>query len=298
MATSRINLLALRSRTGIVCAFAVLGAGAYFGTSLLAPTGHAESNGPYTVFKRGLGFTTLRLKHSEAVNHNTKRLVFEFPDENARSGLSLTSALLTISRPNNRWIPIIRPYTPISSLDKPGSIEFLIKHYPNGKASTHMHSLKPGDTLTFAATLKGFNWVPNQFSQVHLIAGGAGITPIYQLLQGILNNPEDKTNVNLVFGVNTERDLLLKKELEQYKERFPGRFNYSFAVSSLTDEKPSIRKGYVNEELLRDVVGKSDKDTMVFVCGPPAMEDSLVGSRSTPGVLGRLGFTSSQIYKF
>lgn len=36
------------------------------------------------------GFTTLRVQSIKAVNHNTKRLVFEFPDKNARSGLSLT----------------------------------------------------------------------------------------------------------------------------------------------------------------------------------------------------------------
>ena len=183
--------------------------------------------------------------------------------------------------------------------DRPGSIEFMVKHYPNGKASTHLHSLKPGDTLAFAAAIKGFSWVPNKFSQVYLIAGGAGITPIYQLIQGILNNPDDKTKVNLVFGVNTEQDLLLREELEQYKKRFPDRFNYLYTVSHPTEESSPLRKGYVTEELLRDVVQGSGKDTKVFVCGPPSMEDSLVGSRSAPqGILARLGFNKDQIYKF
>ncbi|KAJ5281542.1 hypothetical protein N7478_006914 [Penicillium angulare] len=293
MAASRLTLQGLRARPAVLSAFVVVGVGAYLGTRSV----YAESNEPKKIFG-GFGFTTLRLKSSEAVNHNTKRLVFEFPDENAKSGLSLTSSLLTISRPGGRWLPVLRPYTPISALDQPGSIEFMVKQYPNGKASTHLHSLQPGDTLTFAAALKGFSWVPNQFKQVHLIAGGAGITPIYQLLQGILNNPEEKTKVNLVFGVNTEQDLLLKEELEQYKERFPDRFNYSFAVSSLTEDTKSLHKGYVNEELLRGVISQTSKDTKVFVCGPPAMESSLVGSRSTPGILAHLGFTKDQIYQF
>lgn len=174
----------------------------------------------------------------------------------------------------------------------------MVKRYPNGKASSHLHSLAPGDTLTFVATLRGFPWKPNRFSQVYLIAGGAGITPIYQLIQGILNNPVDKTKIDLVFGVNTEQDLLLRSELEQYKKRFPNRFNYTYTVSHPKESSPALRKGYVSEDLLRDIVRDTGKDTHVFVCGPPGMEESLLGSWRARGVLDRLGFTKDQIYKF
>lgn len=183
-------------------------------------------------------------------------------------------------------------------IDQLGSMALMVKHYPNGKASTHLHSLAPGDTLTFVTTLKGFPWTPNKFSEVYLIAGGAGITPIYQLIQGILNNPSDQTKINLVFGVNTEQDLLIRDELEQYKKRFPGRFNYIYTVSHPKEEGSTFRKGYVTEELLRDVMRDADKNTHVFVCGPPGMEEALVGSRKSPGILGRLGFSKDQVYKF
>lgn len=130
-----------------------------------------------------------------------------------------------------------------------------------------------------------------------MIAGGAGITPIYQLLQGILNNPEDKTKINLVFGVNTEQDLLLRDELEKFKARFPDRFDYLYTVSRPSEEGSPLRKGYVTEELLRDVIRQPGKDSHVFVCGPPSMEESLVGSKNQ-GILARLGFSKDQIYKF
>lgn len=174
----------------------------------------------------------------------------------------------------------------------------MVKHYPNGKASTHLHSLQPGDTLTFAATLKGYPWTPNKFSQIYLIAGGAGITPIYQLIQGILNNPADKTKISLVFGVNSEQDLLLREELEGFKRRFPGRFEYLYTVSHPNVERSGLRRGYVTEELLREVVREVDGDAQVFVCGPPAMEEALVGSKASTGILGRLGFKKDQVYKF
>ncbi|OQE32553.1 hypothetical protein PENFLA_c001G04686 [Penicillium flavigenum] len=277
-------------------AVTLLGVGAYFAQSRLISTANAESNEPPKVFS-GFGFTTLRLQSTKDVNHNTKRLVFEFPNQNATSGLSLTSALLTISRPEGRWFPVLRPYTPISDLNQEGQIELMVKKYPNGKASSHIHSLVPGDTLTFAAAIKGHAWTPNQSPQIYLIAGGAGITPVYQLAQGILNNPAEKTKINLVFGVNTEQDLLLREELESFKTRFPDRFDYVYTVSHPQGQHDGFKKGYVTEELLRDVV-RADGDAKVFVCGPPAMEDSLVGSRSQTGILARLGFAKDQIVRF
>jgi cytochrome-b5 reductase len=54
---------------------------------------------------------------------------------------------------------------------------------------------------------------------------------MYQLIRGILKNPEDRTKITLVSGVNTEKDILLRPELEGLAERFPGRFEYLFTVS-------------------------------------------------------------------
>ncbi|KAL5359968.1 hypothetical protein BJX96DRAFT_64299 [Aspergillus floccosus] len=293
MMSWRLPLYAVKSRTALVSAFAAGGVGAYYSTR----SAYAESGEPPKVFG-GFGLMTLSLKDVQQVNHNTKRLAFEFLDPHAQSGLTLTSALLTVSWPEGRWLPVLRPYTPISRLNQRGGIDLLVKKYPNGKASTHLHSLVPGDTLTFAAALKGFPWKPNQFTNVVLIAGGAGITPIYQLIQGILNNPEDKTRIKLVFGVNTEQDLLLKKELDEYAQRFPDRFEYLYTVSRPAERDTPLRKGYITEELLRDVVGRPNQDTKIFVCGPPALEESLVGSRRAQGILGRLGFTKDQIHRF
>jgi hypothetical protein len=72
-----------------ISAIAILGTGAYFTQSRFLTSAHAESNEAPKVFS-GFGFTTLRLHSTKDVNHNTKRLVFEFADPSAQSGLSLT----------------------------------------------------------------------------------------------------------------------------------------------------------------------------------------------------------------
>ncbi|GKT40245.1 NADH-cytochrome b5 reductase 2 [Colletotrichum spaethianum] len=209
----------------VAAAVAAGGIGLGLMSKLLVGNASAESGAPPKVFGAGPAFVSLPLESSEEVNHNTKRLRFKLPQREAVSGLSLTSAVLTMSWPEGRWLPVARPYTPIQ--------------------------------------------------------------------------PLDKTAVTLVFGVNSDQDVLLKKEFEQLEKEFPERFKAVYTVSNPLPNSP-FRKGYVTKELLQEVgaVPKKGNDTKVFVCGPPAMEAALVGKRSAPGVLQQLGYRKDQIHQF
>lgn len=292
MASTILSARLSRGVTGL----AVAGAGVGLYYMYMRSVVHADSGAPRQIFGSGPAFISLELESTQAVNHNTKRLRFKFPEPDAVSGLTLTSALLTYSWPKGSTLPVLRPYTPINSLDEPGALELLVKRYPNGKQSTHLHSLQPGDSLRFVTRIQGYKWEPNKHSEIMLIAGGAGITPAYQLIRGILQNPDDHTKITLVFGVNTDSDLLLRKEFEDYEARFPNRFNVTYTVSQPVENSP-FRRGYVTKELLNEVAPHSN-DCKVFVCGPPPMENALVGSRRQPGILEELGYRKDQIYKF
>jgi len=249
--------------------------------------------------------TSLKLQTSEQLSPNTKKLRFELPEPDVKSGLGLTSALLSLSFPpkNGRWTPVLRPYTPTNDLNETGFIEFIIKAYPGGKQSTLIHSLKPGDRMTFMR-IPGLSYKPNQYTRVALIAGGAGITPMYQLVRGILTNPEDQTHVTLVWGVNSQPDLFLKDEFAALEEQHKDRFRALYAVSDGSVEEH--HQGRVTAELLEGA-GLSAKDMVaaaegkssavkVMVCGPPAMEKALATKGS--GILAALGYTPDQVYKF
>lgn len=192
-----------------------------------------------------------------------------------------------------------RPYTPITTSDEAGHIDFLVKHYPNGKVSTHLHNLAPGDTLRFAFPIKGPQFQPKaQGEHLTLIAGGAGITPIYNLAQGILSDRSaSKTSMTLVFGVNSEKDVLLRKEFESFEQQYPGRFKAVYTVSKPQEEASGFREGYVGEQILDEVLPKGDKGR-VYVCGPPAMEKSLVGGFGQKGLLEEMGWKKQDILKF
>lgn len=217
------------------------------------------------------------------------------------------AALLTAAWPNGQTFPVLRPYTPISHSSQPDTVDFLVKRYPDGKQSTHLHSLSPGDTVLFAVVIPGFKWTPNLHDSITLIAGGAGITPAYQLIQGILSNPADKTKIRLVFGVNAEEDVLLRREFEAYEQQFGReRFQAVYCVSKggKSVDGGRFRKGYVTEELLREVAAApaDGGNTKVMICGPPAMEEALLGKKGwigrQEGILVRLGYRKDQIHQF
>ncbi len=102
--------------TQVAVAAAVAGIGAY--ALYLRQSRPAQTDKP--IFS-SFGFHTLKVHSTELVNHNTARVRFELPNASQPTGLSLTSALLTVSFPNGRWLPVLRPYTPVNDLG-----EFLI----------------------------------------------------------------------------------------------------------------------------------------------------------------------------
>ncbi|KAK8112642.1 NADH-cytochrome b5 reductase [Apiospora sp. TS-2023a] len=261
----------------------------------------ASTGAPRKIFPGGPALIALPLESSELVNHNTKRLRFKLPEPDAVTGLPLEASLITFAFPKGSWFPTGRPYTPItpavSTADEPGFFELLVKHYPGGKMSSHLHTLQPGDSLRFIAPLKHYAWTPNQHPHITMIAGGAGITPMFQLIQGILRNPEDSTQISLVFGVNTDADILLKDEFDRFEKQYPGRFKATYTVSR-PDPTSLHHKGYVTQELLKEVLPATGS-SKVFVCGPPGFQDALVGGKNKPpGILEQLGYGKDKVYKF
>ncbi|KAK7894942.1 hypothetical protein LTR67_005681 [Exophiala xenobiotica] len=284
----------------------------YNTTSFFFTTVHAESlpSDSRAALKKmdWKGFTELKLQSSEMVNHNVKRLTFALPDDESITGISPITSLLSRHTPEGAWIPVFRPYTPVSENDVPGTVTFMVKKYPNGKGSGKMHSLQPGDTMKFKP-LHEFDYKPNQYSAITCIAGGSGITPIYQLTRAILNNPEDKTKIALVYANNTEEDILLKSEFDELAQKYPGRFTRSYVVSKTTPQNEGVyEKGYVNKELLSKAMPHkmNERNVKVLVSGPPPMVESVAGAKggfgwtqgSLGGILSELGYTKEDVHKF
>ncbi|KAF2288141.1 hypothetical protein GH714_004632 [Hevea brasiliensis] len=55
-----------------------------------------------------------------------------------------------------------------------------------------------------------FRYQPGQVRAFGMLAGGSGITPMFQVARAILENPKDKTKVHLIYANVTYEDILLK----------------------------------------------------------------------------------------
>ncbi|TVY18256.1 NADH-cytochrome b5 reductase 2 [Lachnellula arida] len=267
----------------------------------------AESIAGKAAFTGGdQGFISLKLDSVENVNHNTKKFRFELPEADQVSGLAVASAIITKYKGPEMEKPAIRPYTPVNDEEETGFIDLLVKKYPNGAMSEHLHNMKPGQRLDFKGPIPKYPWTPNKHSHIALISGGTGITPMYQLARAIFKNPDDKTKVTLVFANVTEEDILLKQEFQELENKYPQRFR-AFYVLGQPPKEWSGGKGFINKELLKTVLPEPKTENIkIFVCGPPGMYKAISGPKKSPSdqgeidgsVLQELGYTKDQVYKF
>jgi cytochrome-b5 reductase len=269
-----------KSSSGLL--YAVLAAGAGAGAYYAYTVGAAPKPLPPAVpALTGDGqWVDLKLTESVDISPNTKRLRFELPSEDHVSGLKVASCLLTKYKGPDDKKPTIRPYTPTTDEDERGYMDLIVKKYEGGPMSTHIHDLKVDQTLAFKGPLMKYEWTPNKHEHIALIAGGTGITPMYQLLRAIFKNPEDKTKVTLVFGNMTEKDVLLKKELDELENTYPQRFKAYYVLDNAPKDAAWATQGRVTKELLKTVLPEpASGNNKIFVCGPPGMYKAISGTK-------------------
>jgi len=123
-----------------------------------------------------------------------------------------------------------------------------------------------------------------------MIAGGTGITPMLQIIRAIIKNPNDNTQVNLIFGNISVDDILLKDEIEQIIEKHKNIHAY------LTLDKPpegwKQGCGYVTPDMIKSNFPPPSDDVIILICGPPIMV-KLCGEHCV-----KLGYNPDLIRKF
>lgn len=287
----------LRSRTALPLA---VGSAALAAAYLHSRPLHNE---PLKTFTGDDSWVELPIAKIEDVSHDTRRFVFSLPQEDQVSGLITASALLAkLQTPKGS--NVIRPYTPVSDVSTKGHIEFVIKHYKGGKMTEMLFDKKPSDTVAFKGPIIKWEWKPNSFDSITLIGAGSGITPLYQLLHHISQNPEDKTKIHLLYGNKTPNDILLKKELEEVQAKYADQVKIHFFVDKA--EGPFDGEiGFITKEFLEKNVPKASEKNQVFVCGPPPFMQAYSGPKVSPkdqgeltGILKDLGFSKEQVFKF
>lgn len=247
-------------------------------------------------------FVSLPVQSTKFISHDTKEIIFNLPEDHTLGG---KTAFMVLFKHMVDGKPVIRPYTPVSTPDTEGHATFVIKAYPTGKMSQHLHSLNVGDSADVKGPITKYPLAPNQHKQIALLGGGSGITPLYQVLQDVANDPKDTTKVSLYFANRTPDDILLRKDIDRLVAKKPDQLSVTYFVDE-ADEDWKGETGYISKEFLKKNLFKAtDENVKVFVCGPPPMYKALSGGKKSPsdqgeleGALKDLGFTKEQVFKF
>lgn len=255
-------------------------------------------------------------------------LRFGLPDIHKSLGLSTCACLLAGIKMEGDDDMIIRPYTPISTNAMVGTFDLLVKVYPDGKMSSYITSLEPSPSQMAVSFM---HIAPNVKIQypfgkpkfIGMIAGGTGITPMIQAVHALLgegsesdvDNDHHSTKVSLLYGSKTFDDILGKEMLDSWlrhsnKVGTDKQFTVTHVLSKENVTTSQVEEGLHNVmygHIGRELIEKSfpspsfGKDVKIFVCGPPSMYDALCGAREkkeVTGILGEMGYTSDQVYKF
>jgi propane monooxygenase reductase component len=175
-----------------------------------------------------------------------------------------------------------RAFSMANTPSRDDRLEFIIKCYPGGHFSGLLESvLKPGDRLEVKGPYGTFTLRENSDREIIFIGGGAGMAPIWSLLNSMAEHGVHR-RATYYYGARTGDDLFYVSELQALANRLPG-FRCIFALSHvLPQDEWDGERGFIT-----DVVDRLESDLSeheAYVCGPPPMVDASIALLNRKGV--------------
>ncbi|OAQ97561.1 hypothetical protein LLEC1_06394, partial [Akanthomyces lecanii] len=237
------------------------------------------------------------------ISEDSRTYTFELPKGQPMLGLGTCQHILLGFHFKDRML--VRSYTPTRPLCPPsdggrhttdaagkaledgsGTFDLTVKTYfgderqPGGAMSTILDCIPIGEEVEVRGptgdivyhsrgvfTIEGRR---RTFRRVSLVLGGSGITPGYALIARIAMAADDETQIRVLDANKTEKDILMRSELDGFEKRSQGQLKMAHVLSHAGDGWDGLR-GHVDEQMIRETLFPPDEDSVVFLCGPPAM---------------------------
>jgi len=103
-----------------------------------------------------------------------------------------------------------------------------------------------------------------------MMAGGTGITPMLQVMSAILKDPNDKTQISLLYANQTEDDILVRDMLDGLAEKYPQQLKVWYTVDR-PPAKWAYSSGFITDTMIAEHLPGPKEETLVLMCGPPPM---------------------------
>lgn len=172
--------------------------------------------------------------------------------------------------------------------------------------------LQVGDVVEFKGPLGSFEWLGNgscrwrgverKVKNIGMICGGsgasrslpgsrcdanvfrAGITPILQVLRGVIYDEQDKDTKLYVLNANkTEADILMRAELDELSRLAgPERLRQHLVLSKGSDDWAGSL-GRIGKDHLVKYMPPASPDSLILMCAPPPMQDMVVAHLAEMG---------------
>ena len=165
----------------------------------------------------------------------------------------------------------------------------MIKAYPGGAVSAHLHTLRSGDNMLVKGPFFKLKYVENKYKHIGMIAGGTGVTPMLQIMKEIVKNPEDTTAAHLLFQSRSENDInILREEIDEIVARHVN-ISVTYILSQPSAAWTGLR-GHLDAALLAETMPLPSEQPppLIYVCGPPGMLEAVAGGKAVDKSQGEL----------
>ncbi|WP_458319862.1 benzoate 1,2-dioxygenase electron transfer component BenC [Mycolicibacterium brisbanense] len=150
-------------------------------------------------------------------------------------------------------------------------LTFLVKLSPGGLMSEYLaRRAAVGDEITFSGPHGSF-FLREADRPVLMLAGGTGLAPILSMLRTLAAAGSHR-KIHLIYGVKSDIDVVETASLAEIADRLPG-FTWEHCVSD--PASTAANKGRVMTLMRPEQLYHGD--VAVYLCGPPAMVDSVRG---------------------
>lgn len=168
-----------------------------------------------------------------------------------------------------------------------GYIEFT-KRLTGSDFSNALDRLKKDDRAKIKMPLGTFTF-EGEYEKIAFLSGGIGITPIRSICKFAADKGL-KTDMALLYGNNTEEDIIFREDLDNMQSQNKNlRVFHTLTSPGVNRNGWKGRTGYIDADMIRRDI-PDFKDRVFYLCGPPAMVDSL-----KKAISDRLGVSPEKI---